>query len=443
MTVITRFAPSPTGMLHIGNARTALINWLYARKMGGKFILRIDDTDIERSKKEYEDAIIRNLTWLGLDWDAKFSQSSRLDKYEAAKKLLIESGRLYECYETQSELEVKRKLQLVSGKPPLYDRAALALTNAQKTDYKAQGRQPHYRFLMKDTPIRWNDMIKGEMHYEAHHIGDPILIRENGSMTYMICSTVDDMEYNISHILRGEDHVTNTAIQIQLFEALGSTLPSFGHLSLVKTKEEKISKRKGGFEIDSLHSEEGLEAMAINSFFASIGTSLPVTAKKNLQELVQDFDITTFSKSPTTYTPEELDRINHKLILSLEYKDVVDRLRELGAEKIDEDFWLAVRPNLHKIHEAKDWWQICNHHAEEGHDLDKDYMKVAADLLPLGEFTENTWKDWTKKICDATGKSGKNLYHPLRIALTGMEAGPELKYLLPLIGREEALKRLK
>jgi glutamyl-tRNA synthetase len=442
MTVITRFAPSPTGMLHIGNARTALINWLYARKAGGKFILRIDDTDLERSKTEYENAIIRDLEWLGLDWDIKFSQSSRLDKYEAAKELLIKSGRLYEAYETQDELEVKRKLQIASHKPPLYDRSALSLTNEQKAQYKAEGRRPHYRFLMNDSPIIWNDMIKGEMRYEAHNIGDPILIREDGSMTYMICSCLDDIDYNISHILRGEDHVTNTAIQIQIFEALGAKPPVCGHLSLVKAQDEKISKRIGGFDIDSLRGSTGLEAMAINSFLSSIGTSLPVTARKTLQELVQHFDITTFSKSPTTYIPGELDRLNHKLILLLQYHEVKNRLKEIGASDIDEVFWLSVRPNLDKVTEAKEWWQICNHHIEM-RNLDKEYLSIAADLFPLGDITDSTWQEWTRKIASTTGKSGKNLFLPLRLALTGMEEGPELKHLLPLIGRNEVLRRLR
>jgi len=441
MTVITRFAPSPTGMLHIGNARTALINFLYARKYNGKFILRIDDTDLERSKKEYEDAIIRNLEWLGLNWDMTFSQSSRLEKYEATKTALLKSDRLYECYETQDELEVKRKLQLAAHKPPLYDRAALALSDYQKTQYKAAGRRPHYRFLMNDKPIIWDDMIKGKVHYEAHNIGDPILIRENGSMTYMLCSTVDDIDYDISHIIRGEDHVSNTAVQIQIFEALGAKLPTFGHLSLVKTRDEKISKRKGGFDIDSMHNEEGFEAMAINSFFSTIGTSLSVTAKKNLQDLVQDFDITSFSKSPTTYLPEELDRVNHKLILLFGYNEIKEKLKEIGASYIDETFWLAVRPNLKKLREVKTWWDICHNHIKVAN-IDNEYLKIAASLLPDTKFDENTWSLWTKKISEQTSRSGKELFLPLRLGLTGMEAGPELKHLLPLIGKEETLKRL-
>lgn len=441
MNVITRFAPSPTGMLHIGNARTALINWLYARAHGGKFILRIDDTDLERSKPEYEKAIISDLKWLGFDWDDTFSQSSRMSKYEIVKEQLIKSGRLYECYETAEELDVKRKLQLASHKPPIYDRASLSLTDEQKDKFKEQGRKPHYRFRMSDSAIKWNDMVKGPMSYESNHIGDPILVRGDGTMTYMICSTVDDIEYNISHILRGEDHLTNTAIQIQIFEALGASLPSFGHLSLVHQREGKISKRVGGFEISSLRDIDGIEAMTINSFFSTIGTSEPVKIFDNMSGLVENFDINKFSKSPTTYLPEELDRLNHKFVISLEYKDIKDRLLEIGDEHITEDFWLAVQPNLQKLKELKDWWSIC-HHTPEVEGLDVTFLKKAAELLPDGEITQDTWHEWTKKVAVSTGRSGKDLFMPLRLALTGMDHGPELKNLLPLIGRDSILARL-
>ncbi len=440
MNVITRFAPSPTGMLHIGNARTALINWLYAKAHGGKFILRIDDTDLERSKPEYEKAIIQDLKWLGLTWDDTFSQSSRLDKYNLVKEQLIKSGRLYECYETAEELDVKRKLQLAAHKPPIYDRAALKLTEQQKNRFKVERRRPHYRFRMRDAPIKWNDIVNGPMSYESSNIGDPILVRGDGSMTYMICSTVDDIEYNISHILRGEDHLTNTAIQIQIFEALSSSLPAFGHLSLVHQREGKISKRVGGFEISSLRDDEGIEAMTINSFFATIGTSEPVKILNNMKELTDNFNITKFSKSPTTYLPEELERLNHKFVISLEYKDIKDRLIEMGCAQITEDFWLAVRPNLQKLKEIKDWWKICNHNPViEG--LDKNFLAEAAVLLP-SDLTVDSWAQWTKLVSAKTGKLGKELFMPLRLALTGMDHGPELKNLLPLIGRERILERL-
>jgi len=295
--VITRFAPSPTGFLHIGNARTALINWLYARKYNGKFILRIDDTDITRSTEEYKNAIIRDLKWLGLEWDESFNQNSRLNNYLIAKEKLLHSGRLYPCYETPEELAIKRKLQLSRGLPPIYDRASLKLTQDQIAAYEKMGRKPHYRFMVQDSEIKWHDMVKGIINYQGSNLSDPIIIRGDGTMTYMLCSTIDDIDYKISHIIRGEDHVSNTAIQIQMFEAFGTKAPDFGHLSLVKAKDDKISKREGGFDIANLRDNKGLEAMAINSFFALVGSSNNVVPNYNLQQLLDKFDISTYSIS--------------------------------------------------------------------------------------------------------------------------------------------------
>lgn len=440
--VITRFAPSPTGKLHVGNTRTALINFLYANKYGGKFILRIDDTDLVRSTAEFKEAIIEDLKWLGLKWDETFEQSHRMSEYDIAKNKLIQLGRLYPCYETAEELEIKRKIQLSGGKPPIYDRSALKLTDAQKAQYDAQGRKPHYRFLVNDTPIEWDDMVKKQVHYEGKHISDPIVIREDGSMTYMLCSTVDDIDYNISHIIRGEDHVSNTAIQKQMFEALGATLPIFGHLSLVKSQEDKISKRLGGFDIESLREKEGLEAMAINSFFATIGTSGQVMAHKEMKDLVANFEIGNFSKSPTTYMPEELMRLNHKMVVHMEYDEVLSHLNLIGAAHISKDFWYAVRPNLTTVSDAKEWWRICHEMPPAMLELDKEFLQVAADLLPTEKLDEESWAKWTKAISEKTGLKGKSLFLPLRLALTGMEHGPEMGKLLPLIGQKETVERL-
>ena len=438
--IITRFAPSPTGFLHVGNARTALINWLYARKHNGKFILRIDDTDITRSTKEYKNAIIRDLKWLGLEWDESFNQNSRLDNYMKAKKALLDSGRLYACYETQEELAVKRKLQLSRGLPPIYDRAALKLSKEQIDNYEQTGRKPHYRFMIQDSEIKWQDMVKGSISYQGSNLSDPIIIRGDGTMTYMLCSTIDDIDYEISHIIRGEDHVSNTAIQIQMFEAFGTNIPEFGHLSLVKTKDDKISKREGGFEIATLRDKENLEAMAINSFFALIGSANSVVPNYDMQELLSKFDITSYSKSPTTYLPEELQLLNHKLIIHLEYKDVKEKLIQMNFGQIDEKFWLAVRPNLQKIADIKDWWQICLHPKKVAVP-DHQLLLVAAKALPE-IINQDTWGNWTKIISAESGKKGKDLFMPLRLALTGMDNGPELKNLLPLLSREEILKRL-
>ena len=347
--IITRFAPSPTGKLHIGNVRTALINWLYAKKHGGSFILRVDDTDLIRSKQEYKDAILEDLQWLGMDFDMSFNQLSRVKEYDEAKRFLIEAGRLYPCYETPQELDIKRKLQLSRGLPPIYDRAALKLSDEQIAQYKKEGRKPHYRFLINDSDIVWKDMIKGDIKYLGSKLSDPVIIRADGTMTYMLCSTIDDIDYDISHVIRGEDHVSNTAIQIQMFEAMKASPPVFGHLSLVKSKDDKISKREGGFEISSFRDDLNIEAMTINSFLGLIGSSQTVQPYKNMQDLIDNFDISSYSKSPTTYMPQELDILNHKVVLTYEYEDIKEYLARNNLEKINEKFWLAVKPNLHKL----------------------------------------------------------------------------------------------
>ncbi|MCC8417279.1 MAG: glutamate--tRNA ligase [Rickettsia endosymbiont of Bryobia graminum] len=439
--VITRFAPSPTGMLHIGNARTALINWIYTRKNNGIFILRFDDTDLERSKEKYKKAIEEDLKFLGLNWDQMFNQLSRLDKYDSIKMLLLNQNRLYPCFETPEELDLKRKLQLSRGMPSIYDRASLKLTKEQIDDYVKQGRKPHYRFLMFPTSITWQDMIKGEIKYDGKNLSDPIVIREDGSMTYMLCSVVDDIDYNITHIIRGEDHVTNTAIQVQMFEALEAKIPNFAHLSLVISKDEKISKRLGGFEIASLRDDVGLEPMAINSFFSLLGSSTSITAFKDLNQLIKSFDITNLSKSPTTYLPEELERLNHKLLISLSFDEIKDRLNDIGYNQITEQFWLAVRANLQKLSEIKDWWNIC-YSPVKLDTLDKDFLKQAADLLVEEQITLDSWRNWTKNIINATGKKGKEVFLPLRLAITGMSSGPEMSAILPLLSKEEIIRRL-
>ncbi|MFY9590342.1 glutamate--tRNA ligase [Rickettsia endosymbiont of Halotydeus destructor] len=439
--IITRFAPSPTGMLHVGNSRAALINWLYARKNNGKFILRFDDTDLERSRKEYKEAIIEDLKFLNIDWDQTFNQLSRLDRYEEVKKILIEKKRLYPCFETPEELELKRKFQLSKGMPPIYDRAALNLTEEQTLKYQTQGRKPHYRFLINHAPISWHDMVKDEVKYEGKSLSDPIVIRGDSSMTYMLCSTIDDIDYKISHIIRGEDHVSNTAIQIQMFEALEAEIPTFGHLSLIINRAEKISKRIGGFEIATLRDKEGFESMTIASFFSLLGSSTQILPFKTMKELVKQFDINNFSKSPTIYQPEDLERLNHKLLINLNFEEVKIRLAEIGAEYIDENFWLSVRPNLQKLLNVKEWWAIC-HESPNVQNLDKQYLAQAVELLPEGGLTTTSWSIWTKKIAEITGRKGKELFLPLRLALTGKESGPEMANILPLIERAEIIKRL-
>lgn len=443
MKIKTRFAPSPTGKLHIGNYRTALINYLYAKKYNGSFILRIDDTDTARSTKDYEISIKNELSHLGLVAEEIFHQSQRLDKYEKVKNKLIEMGRLYECFETPEELDVKRKFLLASGKPPIYDRAGLNLTDQEKEKYR-KTRRPHFRFKLNNQKISWIDLVKGEVKFHAENLSDPILIREDGSMTYMLCSTFDDIEMGITHVIRGEDHVSNTAIQMQLFDALGAKAPNFGHLSLVKSKEDKISKRTGGYDLESLRKNKCIEPMTINSFFANIGSSLAVIAYTNMNELIDNFDITKFSQSPTIYLETELDTLNHKLLIKLKFNQVKDRLKEMGLEEVDEYFWETIKPNINTLKDSKIWWNICyNPETFKADQEDKEFLKLAINLLPEGTINEDSWKIWTDKLKQATQRKGKKLYMPLRLAITGINSGPELHNLLPLIGREKIIARLK
>lgn len=441
MSVRTRFAPSPTGFLHIGHARAAVVNFLYAKQCGGDFILRFDDTDLSRSTKEYKSRIEEDMQWLGLSPDIIFSQSTRLERYGEIKDRLLSSGRLYPCFETESELSYKRKLQLSSGKPPIYDRAALKLSSKDIDNMIAVGHKCHYRFLLDHTVVNWHDLIKGDIKYDCASLSDPIVIRENGSMTYMLCSVVDDIDYDITHIIRGEDHITNTAVQIQMFEALDAVAPICAHFSLLKTQDEKISKRDGGFELHSLQDELMIEPMSVNSFFAIAGTSKPVIPFKDLESLAQYFALDSFSKSATSYSQQDLLRLNHKLIMQLNFDDVQNKI----DPNITHDFWLAVRSNLNTVSEINDWWNIC-HAPSNLLKLDSNVLKAAYTYLPVS-IAQNTWdiewKKWIQSIADATGKSGKDIFEPLRFALTGTGYGPELKKIMLLLSRAEILKRLE
>lgn len=439
MTIVTRFAPSPTGLLHVGNARTAIINYLFTLKNKGKFMLRIDDTDAARSKDEYTAQIKDDLAWLGFKFDFEEHQSRRLAQYEVAKQKLIASGRLYECFESPEELEIKRSIAMSAGKPPIYDRAALRMSDEQRQKYINEGRVPHYRFKMQDEKITWDDMVRGQVVFEGQNLGDPILIRADGSMTYMICSTVDDIEFGITDVIRGEDHISNTAVQIQLFEALGAKAPNFGHLSLLKMKEGKISKRTGGYDIKSLR-EDGIDNLTLMSLFARLGTSNPVEPCMSLEEVIEKFDINSFSKSMTNYNEEDVERLNHKIISHFTYEQAKLRLKEIGCAHIDENFWNSVKPNLTRVNEIKAWWEIC--HNDFTADVeDKEFLQSAFNLLPEN-ITSNTWSQWTAKLQEVTGRKGKALFMPLRKALTGLEHGPELSVLLPLIDRNKIRHRL-
>ena len=441
MTILVRFAPSPTGRLHVGNVKAAIVNWLFARARGGRFQLRIDDTDAERSTEAYRAAISRDLAWLGLDWDECFRQSDRLDRYAAAAEALKAAGRLYPCYETPDELERQRRRARARGRPPIYDRAALGLGADDIAALEATGRRPHWRFQLEPGPIAWPDLIRGPVRFEAAALSDPVLIRADGRPLYTLSSVVDDGETGVSHVIRGEDHVTNTAAQAQLFQALGFPVPAFGHFALlVGADGEPLGKRLGGLTIEALR-RDGVEPLAILSLLARLGTSDPVEARASLADLVAGFDIARFGRAAARFDPIELEHVNARVLHLLPFEAVADRLRRLGLADADAAFWLAVRPNLTRLSDALAWHRVIEGPIEP-EIVDPDFTAAAARLLPDGPFDPETWKSWTGAVKTATGAKGRDLFRPLRLALTGVEHGPEMKNLLPLIGRARAAARL-
>jgi glutamyl-tRNA synthetase len=441
-----RFAPSPTGYLHVGNIRTAIINYLFAKKTGGKFILRLDDTDTERVKEEYREGIFTDMQWLGLNYDECFKQSSRLDRYEMAKNQLIASGRLYECFETNEELNLQRKAQIASGIAPIYNRASLKLSKEQKDELRKKGLKPHYRFLLSDQSTEWNDKIKGKIIYEGRHFSDPVLIREEdmngaGVPTYTFCSVIDDIDYKITDIIRGEDHITNTAIQIQIFEAMGSKAPNFAHLALIKANEGKISKREGGFDIKGLRSE-GYEPMSIINLLAQIGTSESLKIHNNFSQLIEEFDFEKFSKSATNYSLTDLIDINHKLLQTLNFSYFLSK--NINNNNFSQKIWECCRGNLNFFHEIQEWIEIFNNKFRyKNSPLDKDFLEKIIEVLPEKTDQENTWQIWLENIKKISDRKGKDLFMPIRIALTGKTNGPELKYAINLLSRQEIIERLQ
>jgi glutamyl-tRNA synthetase len=443
MTVALRFAPSPTGKLHVGSARTALIVWLYARRHGGNFMLRIDDTDLARSSEENVEDIMEGMKWLGLDWDRFARQRDRNADYDRAIQKLKDNGRLYPCYETEEELSLKRKALLNQGLPPIYDRAALNLGADERQKLEAEGRRPHWRFKLEHTPIVWDDLVRGRVEFHGRDMTDPVLIREDGRPLYHICSVIDDIDFGITHIVRGEDHVTNTATHVQMFEALGATPPAFAHVTLLGDMSGgKLSKRKGGFGIKSLREEVGIEPMALISLVARIGTSDPIEPLTDIQQAVDSFDFAKFSRNLPKFDEDELYRLNAKIVHQLDFAAVKPRLEAMGLADVDEAFWLAVRPNLEILSDIREWWQIAKQDITPVIE-DKDFIQTAADLLPEGSWDATTWQQWVEAIKAKTDRKGKNLFMPLRFAITGQDHGPDLKDLLPLIGRQKVLARLK
>ena len=443
-TTVTRFAPSPTGRLHVGNIRTALHNWMLARKAGGTFLLRIDDTDIERSREEYVEAIRADLDWLGLAPDGEQRQSLRLERYEAAFEALKAAGRVYPAYETAQELDVKRKIQLGRGLPPIYDRAALKLGDKERRAMEAAGVEPHWRFqLDHDEPIEWDDGIRGAQKFDPAQLSDPVVRRADGSWLYMLPSTVDDIEMEVTQVLRGEDHVSNTAVQIQMFTALyaagfaaAKPLPGFAHEALLVGKEGKLSKRLGSLGCDSFR-EQGIEPEAVIALLARIGTALPVQPIARRDLLLETFDLTTFSRAPAKFDQAELDRLNTAIVHQMDFARVADRL----PEGMGEEAWHAIRPNLAHVGEAGEWWRLVTGPIEQP-DFDEEtraYLAQAQDALDF--LADDPWHALTTALKEATGRKGKALFLPLRQALTGMDHGPDMRELLPLIGEEEARAR--
>jgi glutamyl-tRNA synthetase len=440
--VRVRFAPSPTGKLHVGNARVALINWLFARKHDGKFMLRLDDTDDERSTEAFAAGIQKDLKWLGLNWEIFDRQSSRMDRYQWAFQKLLADGRLYPCFETPEELALKRKVQLAQHKPPIYDRAALNLSKAEQQIFIEKGIKPHWRFLLKHEDIYWQDAIKGKLHFHGSNLSDPVLFRTDNRPIYTLASVVDDIDFAISHVFRGDDHITNTAAQIQLTEALGGSHPIYGHLPLLTNAAgEGLSKRLGSLSLEYLRDNEGIEAMSINSHLAKLGSSDPIEPKDTLDHLIADFDLNKYSPSTARFDEQELLNLNMNLLQRMPFAVATPRFHALGIDNASESFWLGVRGNITRLRDAKDWYKILCLTIEPIL-RDIELTKAAATLLPK-EVRSQDVAPWLATVKEKTGRKGAALYMPIRLALTGQEHGPELSVILPLLGSEKARSRLE
>ncbi|GIU67450.1 glutamate--tRNA ligase [Candidatus Phycosocius spiralis] len=436
-----RFAPSPTGKLHVGNVITALRNWLFARQKGGSFLLRIDDTDTARSTKAYENGIFTDLTWLGLNWDELARQSERYGIYDQARDKLIAAGLLYPCYETEEELDRKRKIALSRKFPPIYDRAALSQSQAERAEFEKQGRKPHWRFKLSGKRVAWQDLIRGSQTVDTSSMSDPILIREDGAYLYTLPSVVDDVDLGVTHVIRGEDHVTNTGAQAEIFEALtGGLRPEFGHFPLlVGADGETLSKRIGSLSVESLR-DQGVAPLAVLSLMARIGTSDPVEAVESLDALVAGFDCSKIGRAPARFDPQDVKRIDAQLLQMSSYTSIKHRLAALGCD-LGEAFWLAVRGNLTRFDDVLTWAKVVEGPIEP-HIEDLAFAETALRLLPSGPFDETSWSSFIEAVKLKTGAKGKSLFMPLRKALTGLDHGPEMNNLFVLIGHDRAAKRL-
>lgn len=440
MSVIVRVAPSPTGRLHIGNIRAALVNWLFARREGGQFMLRLDDTDTERSTQEYADGIVEDLDWLGITHDFTAKQSDRFAEYDAAVEKLKAADLLYPCYETPDELDMKRKRQRLRGLPPVYDRSALELTADEIAKLEAEGRTPHWRFKLSGNTIKWDDVIRGESSVETQSLSDPILIRGDGTYLYTLPSVVDDIDFKVSHVIRGEDHVTNSGAQIEIFEALGGPVPQMGHFPfLVGADGKGLSKRLGSLSVKQLR-EDGYEPMALNSMLSKIGTSDAVEPRHSLEALVTECELSKISRSPAKFDEVELKNLNARLLHEMPFAEVEARLARRDL-KVSELLWETVRENLGSLEDITEWIKVVEGPVAPIIE-DPEFIAKVLELLPAGEPTQETWGTWAAAIKEATGAKGKALFMPLRKALTGMDHGPSMQNLLVLIGETRARARL-
>ncbi|MFV0625232.1 glutamate--tRNA ligase [Sphingomonas sp. ac-8] len=441
MTVITRFAPSPTGRLHLGNLRAALINWLHARANGGRLLLRIDDTDAARSEERFVAAIRDDLAWLGIDTAEEVRQSARFDRYEACFAQLVAAGRVYPAYETPEELDLRRKVLLGRGLPPVYDRAALRLSEADRAGLEAEGRRPHWRFrLDHDAPIGWHDLVRGEQRFDAARLSDPVVRRADGSWLYLLPSVIDDIDLGVTTVIRGEDHVSNTATQIQMFGSLGAALPEFAHVALLTGAEGKLSKRLGATGVDEFRAL-GIEPEAVVAMLARLGTSDPVEPILDRAPLIEGFDFARFGRAPARFDEADLQALNARIVHQLDWNHVADRL----PEGMDRTGWDAIRANLSTVAEAADWWRVVTGPvpAPALADEDRGFVRQAASVAESLDWDAGVWGTLTAALKQASGRKGRSLFLPLRLALTGRDHGPDMAALLPLIGREPALERLR
>ena len=443
MFIRTRFAPSPTGLLHVGNARAALFCFLFAKKHDGQFVLRLDDTDRERSTQAFADAIQADLDWLGLKWDDTARQSDRFERYDGVFETLVAQGHVYACYETPEELERKRKRQLARGKPPVYDRAGLALSADEKAALEAEGRSAHWRFKLSGNQVAWRDLVRGEQKIDTASVSDPVIRRADGSWLYTLPSVVDDLDMNISHVIRGEDHVTNTAAQVELIAALGGEVPEFADFSLMLGADGSgLSKRLGSLALADLR-DSGLEPISLNAHIARLGTADPVVPAQTMQEIIDGFDIARLGRAPARFDPEDVTRLNARILHETPYAAVVDRLAEIGAPA-QAEFWEAMRGNIEKFADMQNILALIHGPVTPVVEVDDaDYIEQARALLPDAPLGMDSWSDWTGRLKEETGRKGRALFMPLRMALTGQSHGPEMQHLLYHIGYDEAVARLE